>query len=297
MVIEVTAWIVSLADSLAFFPHYLLPASIIACSSTSSIAPRFSCPLRLSFVLQARNPGSMSHLEMTLVLLYNDSFLSWCLEITLGEHKVTFVHWQCTSMHRRNEILWVGSYFSGNLVPGGTNFRGVQIKLTVTVITITQCNTHIHFTWSTKPYCDSSCLYDSPVSIFAGTEVWSGKVPVDESKRGGIVGLSPLHPDDVASQDSETSLPHLHNRVRVWLRIILESSGTQYSEEQDQTHRFLKHGQWMVDTVVVTDRALAKHHHVMCRRPRLSEAGGGAGRGWGARDTVSVVSMVTTVNI
>ena len=46
------------------------------------------------------------------------------------------------SVHRRNEILWVGSYFSGNLVPGGMNIRGVQIKLTVTVITITQCNIH-----------------------------------------------------------------------------------------------------------------------------------------------------------
>ena len=170
-------------------------------------------------------------------------------------------------MHRRNEILWVGSYFSGNLVPGGTNLGESKSNLQ-----LSPSHNATPTSISTKPYCDSSCLYDSPVSIFAGTEVWSGKVPVDESKRGGIVGLSPLHPDEVASQDSETSLPHLHNRVRVWLRIILESSGTQHSEEQDQTHRFLKHGQWTVDT----DRALAKHHHVMCCRPRLSEAGGGA---------------------
>lgn len=201
---------------------------LLACSSTSSITPRFSWPLCLLLVLQARNPGSLSRLEMTLGLLYSDSFLSCCIEATLREHICPLT--MHVSVHRRSEILWVGSYFSGNLVPGGTNFREVQIKLTV--ITISQChfhyhcmcNTYIHFTWSTKPYCDSSCLYDSPISIFAGTEVWGGKVPVDESKRGGIVGLSPLHPDEVASQDSETSLPHLHNWARVWLGVIPEGS-------------------------------------------------------------------------
>ena len=64
---------------------------------------------------------------------------------------------------------------------------------------------------SVLKYRDSRCLYDRPVSIFAGSELWGGKVPVDEGKCSSIVGVSPLHPDEVAGQDSETSLPHLHN--------------------------------------------------------------------------------------
>ena len=69
-------------------------------------------------------------------------------------------------------------------------------------------------------YLDSSCLYDSPVSVFAGVELWSGEVSVDEGKRGGIIGISPFHSNQVAGKDCKTSLPHLHYRIGVRLGIV-----------------------------------------------------------------------------
>ena len=91
-------------------------------------------------------------------------------------------------------------------------------------------------------YLDSSCLYNSPVSIFARAEHWRGEVPVDESKRRGIDSGSPLHPDQVAGQNSETSLPHLHHRAGVRLGIILKSIRTQHSKEQQyKTRSFSNH--------------------------------------------------------
>ena len=90
-------------------------------------------------------------------------------------------------------------------------------------------------------YLDSSCLYDSPVSIFAHAELWGGEVPVDESKRRGFDGASPLHPDQVAGQNSETSLPYQHDRFGVRCRVILASIRVQHSKEYDKIHRSSKH--------------------------------------------------------
>ena len=103
--------------------------------------------------------------------------------------------------------------------------------------------------WIQLKYRDSRCLYDRPVSIFAGVELWDGKVPVDEGKCSSIVGVSPLQPDEVAGQDSETSLPHLHNWARVWLRIIPEGSRNHeglkeykdYKSEHCHCHRSALH--------------------------------------------------------
>lgn len=81
---------------------------------------------------------------------------------------------------------------------------------------------------------DSSCLYDCPVSIFAGVELWSWEVPVDEGERSSIVGASPLHPDQVTSQDSESSLPNFHHRLRVRLGVSLESVESVWTQHNQQ---------------------------------------------------------------
>lgn len=110
-----------------------------------------------------------------------------------------------------------------------------------------QCNDRLYgcCMCSRSKYRDSSRLYDSPVSICAGVELWSGKVPVDEGKCSSIVGVSPLHPDEVAGQNSKTSLPRLYNRARVWLRVIPEGSRNHESlkeyKDYNPEHRSVLH--------------------------------------------------------
>ena len=70
---------------------------LLACSSTSSITPRFSCPLRLLLVLQARNPGRLIRLEMTLGLFYSDSFIMMYRGKLEGTHLSTDNARECAS--------------------------------------------------------------------------------------------------------------------------------------------------------------------------------------------------------
>ena len=77
----------------------------------------------------------------------------------------------------------------------------------------------------TRAHLDSRGLYDSPVSILGDIVGWSWSVPVDEGKRGIVVGTSPLHPDEVGGQQGEPSLANYHYRLGVGIGVMTHSKG------------------------------------------------------------------------